>query len=205
MLPLWFISLHLHLTYLSCCHYMLQRSVMAFTILHCCFLSYLPIFDSCLMWYLINCLQYHNEIFLNFKVSGQLTGNRVHKRNDKFWTSLRFCFAQYWASKWSLLFLPSVLWHRRFGGRKGIRPVKNLSSEVLAWLSVWSDVQTCIWPSWYHCRSLSLAPVESRLVLPFWYRLTWVVPDKGPLNGCVCVCKWSLLCCRWLEPLVNGA
>ena len=24
--------------------------------------------------------------------------------------------------------------------------------------------------------------------LPFWYRLTRVVPDKGPLNGCVCVC-----------------
>ena len=23
---------------------------------------------------------------------------------------------------------------------------------------------------------------------PFWYRLTWVVPGKGPLNGCVCVC-----------------
>ena len=23
--------------------------------------------------------------------------------------------------------------------------------------------------------------------LPFWYRLTWVVSDKGPLNGCVCV------------------
>jgi len=21
----------------------------------------------------------------------------------------------------------------------------------------------------------------------FWYRLTWVVPDKGLLNGCVCV------------------
>jgi len=26
--------------------------------------------------------------------------------------------------------------------------------------------------------------------LPFWYRLTRVVPDKGPLNGCVCV--WLL-------------
>jgi len=26
------------------------------------------------------------------------------------------------------------------------------------------------------------------LVLPFWYRLTWVVWEKGPLNGCVCVC-----------------
>jgi len=24
--------------------------------------------------------------------------------------------------------------------------------------------------------------------LPFWYQLTWVLPEKGPLNGCVCVC-----------------
>jgi len=37
------------------------------------------------------------------------------------------------------------------------------------------------------CHSLSLASVKARLVLPFWYRLTWVVPDKRPLNGCVCV------------------
>ena len=36
-------------------------------------------------------------------------------------------------------------------------------------------------------RSPSLASVKSRLVLPFWYRLTWVVPDRGPLNVCVCV------------------
>jgi len=35
---------------------------------------------------------------------------------------------------------------------------------------------------------LSLASVKSRLVLPFWYRLTRVVPEKGPLNGRVCVC-----------------
>jgi len=32
---------------------------------------------------------------------------------------------------------------------------------------------------------LSLASVKSRLVLLFWYRLTRVVPEKGPLNGCV--------------------
>ena len=38
-----------------------------------------------------------------------------------------------------------------------------------------------------HCHSLSLASVKSRLVLPFWYRLTRLVPEKGPLNGCVCV------------------
>ena len=48
-------------------------------------------------------------------------------------------------------------------------------------------MQTCIWPSGFHCHSLSLASVKSRLVLPFWCRPTWVVPDKGPLNGCVCV------------------
>jgi len=27
--------------------------------------------------------------------------------------------------------------------------------------------------------------VKSRLVLCFWYRLTWGVTEKGPLNGCV--------------------
>ena len=57
---------------------------------------------------------------------------------------------------------------------------------------VWSKVQTCIWPSWCHCHSLSLALVKSRLVLPFWYQLTWIVLEKGSLNGCVCV-LFSLL------------
>ena len=72
------------------------------------------------------------------------------------------------------------------GRQEGHPACKKLSGGVLAWLFVWSDVQTCIWPSWCHCHSLSFASVKSRLVLPFWYRLTWVVLDKGPLNGCVC-------------------
>ena len=29
---------------------------------------------------------------------------------------------------------------------------------------------------------------KSRLVLPFWYQLTRVVPVKGPLNRCCCCC-----------------
>ena len=33
------------------------------------------------------------------------------------------------------------------GGRKGIWPLKKLSGGVLAWLSVWIELQTCIWPS----------------------------------------------------------
>ena len=73
------------------------------------------------------------------------------------------------------------------GRQEGHPACKKLSGGVLAWLSVWSVVQSCIWPSWCHCYSLSLASVKSRLVLPFWYRLTLVVPEKGPLNGCVCV------------------
>ena len=69
---------------------------------------------------------------------------------------------------------------------------KKLSGGVLVWLSVWSEVQTCIWTSWCHCHSLSLASVKSRLVLPSWYRLTRVVPEKGLL--CVCVCVVSVVC-----------
>jgi len=79
------------------------------------------------------------------------------------------------------------------GRQEGHPACKKLSGGVLAWLSVWSEVQTCTWPSWSHCHSLSLASVKSRLVLPFWYRLTWVVPEKGPLNGCVCVCVCSVI------------
>jgi len=83
--------------------------------------------------------------------------------------------------------LSSVLWHCWMGGTKGIRPVNNLIGGVLAWLSVCNEVQTCMWPSWCHYHPKSLASVNSRLVLPLWYRLTRLVLDKGLLNGCVCV------------------
>ena len=72
--------------------------------------------------------------------------------------------------------------------QEGHPACKKLSGGVLAWLSDWSKVQTCIWPSGCHCHSLSLASVKSRLVFPLWYRLTQVVLEKEPLNGCVCVC-----------------
>ena len=77
------------------------------------------------------------------------------------------------------------------GQQEGQPACKKLSGGILMWSSVWSEMQICIWPSGCHCHSLSLASVKSRLVFPFWYQLTRVVPlvpDKGPLNGCVCVC-----------------
>jgi len=41
--------------------------------------------------------------------------------------------------------------------------------------------------------SLSLASVKYSLVLPFWYRLTRIVTEKGLLNGCVRVPEKSVL------------
>jgi len=73
------------------------------------------------------------------------------------------------------------------GRQEGHPACKKLSGRVLVWLSVCSELQTCIWPSWWHCHSLSVASVKSGLVLPFWYRLTWVVREKGLLNVCMCV------------------
>jgi len=121
-----------------------------------------------------------------------LVHNDTHKHeqilNFLMLSGLGFIFMRYLAEVWiafSVLSAFSAL--TLLVGRQEGHPVcKKLSSEVLAWLSVWSEVQTCIWPNRCHCHSLSLAPVKSRLVLPFWYQLTRVVPEKGPLNGCVC-------------------
>ena len=43
------------------------------------------------------------------------------------------------------------------GWQEGHLACKKQSGGVLAWLSVWCKVQTCIWPSWWQCHSLSLA------------------------------------------------
>ena len=78
------------------------------------------------------------------------------------------------------------------GRQEGHPACKKLSGGVLALLSVWSEVQTCICPSWCRSYSLSLASVKSRLVLPFWYQLTRVVPEKRAVKR-VCVCKLTTL------------
>ena len=61
---------------------------------------------------------------------------------------------------------------------------------MLVWLSVWSEVRTVcslhtvqLMPLHPKTRS-SLALFKSRLASPFWYRLTEVVLEKRPLNGC---------------------
>jgi len=77
-----------------------------------------------------------------------------------------------------------VLWHCWLGGRKGIQPVKTKWWGVGVVICLERDADL-------HTAQLMPLPLtvscfrKSRLVLPFWYRLTWVVPDKGPLNRCV--------------------
>jgi len=53
------------------------------------------------------------------------------------------------------------------GWQEGHPACKKLSDGMLAWLCVWVKVHICIWPSWYHCHSLSLAPVN-----PDWFYLS---------------------------------
>ena len=64
---------------------------------------------------------------------------------------------------------------------------QSTEGGVLAWLSVWSEVQICIWPSWYHCNSLSLASVKSRLVFTFLVLAHPGSPGKRAVKR-VCVC-----------------
>ena len=64
-----------------------------------------------------------------------------------------------------------------------------MSGGVLAWLCVWSEVETCIWPSWCHCHSLSLDSVKSRLVFTFLVLAYPGIPAKRAVK-CVCVYLW---------------
>jgi len=74
---------------------------------------------------------------------------------------------------------------------------KKLSGDVLAWLSVWSKVQMiCIWSSWCHCHPIISCSSKIQNGLPFWCRLTQVVLEKRPLNGCSSSSLWQ---CQWLS------
>ena len=88
-----------------------------------------------------------------------------------------------------LCVVPSVLWRCWLGGRKGIRPVKTewLGAGVV---SVWSEVQTCIWPSWCHCHSLSLASVKARLLFLSCVTLSLVLFFSVKCSWSFCLTLW---------------
>jgi len=74
--------------------------------------------------------------------------------------------------------LPSMLWHCWLGGRKSIRPVKNESwgtGMVIGYLSG-ARCRFAYGPS--HTTVFCSRKSRLVLVLPFWYRLIRVLPDK---------------------------
>jgi len=87
-----------------------------------------------------------------------------------------------------------VLWCCWLRGRKDIQRVKNLSCGILAWSCVWAMVQICIWPSWCHCYSLSLAPVN-----PDWFLADRTIGRAFGtvcrLSVCLSVCLSSVMFC----------
>ena len=68
---------------------------------------------------------------------------------------------------------------------------KKLSGGVLAWLSVWSEVQTRIRPSWCHCHSVSCF---SKIQIGFTFLVPAYLgsPRKGAVKR-VCVYNTNLL------------
>ena len=78
------------------------------------------------------------------------------------------------------------------GRQEGHPACKKLSGGMLAWLSVWSEVQTCMWPSWCHCHSLSLASVKIQIGFTFLVPAHLGSPGKMAIKlVCVCVCANS--------------
>jgi len=71
------------------------------------------------------------------------------------------------------------------GQQEGHPACKILIGGVLAWLCVWSEVQTiCIWSSWCHCHPIISCSSKIQNGLPFWCRLTQVVLENKLLSGC---------------------
>jgi len=96
------------------------------------------------------------------------------------------------------------------GQQEGHPACKKLHGGMLAWLWVWVKVQIFTSPSSCYCHSLSLAPVNpdwflTFVVLPFWCRLTWIVPDKIQEGRktvvCVCVCVQTGLVSLGRQPV----
>jgi len=71
-------------------------------------------------------------------------------------------------------------------GNQEEHPACKNMSDILAWLSVWSEVQIiCIWFSWcqWTCNLIISCFIKIQNGLPFQCQLTHVVLEKRPLNG----------------------
>ena len=81
-----------------------------------------------------------------------------------------------------------MFWHCWLGVRKSIQAVKNWVMRCWRGYLFWAR---CKWfaygPTDATATRSSLASLKSRMVWPFWCRLTQAVLEKRPLNGCLSV------------------
>ena len=97
-----------------------------------------------------------------------------------------------------------MFWHCSLGIRNSIQPVKNWVMKC--WHSYLSEVR-CKWFAHGLANttatptSLASQKLKFRLVQPFLCRLTLVVLEKRPLNGCLTVCLLKF--CEQSQPNFN--
>jgi len=74
----------------------------------------------------------------------------------------------------------------------------KLSGGVLAsaaWLSVWGEVQICIWPSWCHWHPcFSKIQIGFTFLVPAYPSNPRQSPEGRKMDVCVCVCLITFIC-----------
>jgi len=127
------------------------------------------------------------------------TDRQTHTQTDMLITILRNLTTNTTTTTvlWLSEFCPGLI------GWACTRKVKQkliwISWSKRQWVAVASYSTITYGAVWCHCHSL-------RLVLPFWYRLTWVIPDKiqrAVKRLCVCVCYGAVFSFSALTLLVG--
>jgi len=95
------------------------------------------------------------------------------------------------------------------GRQEGHPACKKLSGGMLAWLSVWSEVQTCVWPSWHQCHSLSRVCVcvqgnknQERRIGCLFYLIVWRVA-WWPGGRASSVLDYGMAMCKLCAPMCS--
>jgi len=82
------------------------------------------------------------------------------------------------------------------GHHKEYLACKKLSDDMLAWISVWSEVQViCIWSSWCHCHPIICCFIKIQI------GLTFLVPAYPRCPGKEAI-KWTV--CRRIQYLLQS-
>jgi len=142
------------------------------------------------LWHQLGCLQWSSVIRLSawFYISHK----NVTLCYWLHWLIINFLASNFFIATIFNVYL--ITWHLSctfsalvplVGWQEGHPACKKLSGEVLAWLSVWSEVQMiCIWSSWYHFQPIISCCSKIQNGLSFWCRVAQVVLEKRPLNRC---------------------